>query len=67
MADVTKTTVQLTITTQDVEDVREHGTMNMTSYEVRGERPERQCWEWHQGKRLLALADRMEKAIKGEV
>jgi hypothetical protein len=52
----------LTITAQDVEDVREHGEMNVRSYEVAGERPERQAWEWHQGKRLLALADRMERA-----
>ena len=56
--------VAIEVSPQDMEDVREQGQAGVESYEYRGERDDRQPWEWHQGKRLLDLARRMELALK---
>lgn len=56
--------VVLTISDLDIEDVAEHAAMNIGSHEYRGQPPHEQPPEWHQGKRLAALVERMREVFR---
>lgn len=51
---------RLEITAREVRLVREAGTAEVESNHVRGERKDRQPWQWHEGQELLALAKKLE-------
>lgn len=49
----------LRVTAAEAELVREMGDINVRSYEYAGEPPETQPPQWHSGRTLIALADRL--------
>jgi hypothetical protein len=55
------------ITAEHVELVRDAGSMYVGSHEIPGCRDDRQPHEWHDGKKLLALADTLERLLKLKV
>ncbi len=53
----------LTVTAREVRLLREQAQSLIDSYELPGEREDRQPYQWHEGRELMALADRLSRTV----